>query len=210
MPVEREGQLSIDFAAAAGGAWHSLFPDCSRDSISAPVARQQFGPNKCIEFVVTVQQMLGRIRNAECGDRSQPASQPFGMLPPPLNPIGNLGKRDSPYSGLNLSQPPIRSERLVKPAKTPWMVNGIDCLVVFAMVLIGPHSSPKISGVCGDHTAFACGRHDLVLAERECSDISQRSNRSALVSCPLRLSTVFNQEQAELLCQSADFIHLTR
>ena len=46
------------------------------------------------------------------------------------------------------------------------------------------------------HPTFASGRDDLVLAERKCAGVSERADESTVDARPVRLSAVFDDEDA--------------
>jgi len=83
---------------------------------------------------------------------------------------------------LHLGKPPVRPERLVKPAKTLGMLPIVDSIVTLPVVFKTPCATPGLLVVRGNHSAFSACSHDFVLTERESSSISHRSDRSPLVS----------------------------
>src|SRR5260370_36828580 len=52
--------------------------------------------------------------------------------------------------------------------------------------------------------------HNLVLAKREGSSIAEASNRSPLISCTVRLSTIFDDSETMFASQLDDRVHVAR
>jgi len=78
------------------------------------------------------------------------------------------------------------------------------------MVLELPRLAPKSLVIGCQHTAFATGGHDLVLAEREGRNITQRPDRPSFVGCPMTLCTIFNDLEIILTGQIKNRVHVAR
>src|SRR6266851_1262060 len=82
--------------------------------------------------------------------------------------------------------------------------------MVLSVILETPRPFPKIIVIGGQHTAFPAGGHDFVLAKGEGSGITEASNRPVLISCTVRLSTIFDDPETMFASQLDDWIHVTR
>src|SRR5882762_10741872 len=80
--------------------------------------------------------------------------------------------------------------------------------MVLSVILETPRPFPKFIVIGGQHTAFPTRGHDLVLAKRESSGIAEASYRPTLVSCTMRLSTIFDDLEPILASQLDDRIHV--
>src|SRR5262249_6354942 len=100
-------------------------------------------------------------------------------------PLRQLAQRDSSHGRLDLAQSPVGSKRVVQPPKSGRTSRPVDLVIIFSMVLVGPHALPQIVGVGGDHAALAGGSHDLVLAERKRGCVAERSHGPPSVYCSM-------------------------
>src|SRR6266853_562085 len=82
--------------------------------------------------------------------------------------------------------------------------------MVLSVILEAPRPFPQFIVISGQHTSFAAGRHDLVLAKGEGSSIAEASNRSPLISCTVRLSTIFDDSETMFASQLDDRVHVAR
>src|SRR5579859_741096 len=97
-------------------------------------------------------------------------------------------------------QPP-KSRRRLRPVL-------ISSLIVFSMILETPRPLPQLLIIGGQHTAFPASGHNFVLAKGEGGNIAETSNRSPLISCPMRLSTIFDDFEPMFMSQLDDWIHI--
>src|SRR5215469_3947399 len=85
---------------------------------------------------------------------------------------------------------------------------AVDFVVVFSMVLVGPHALPQIVGVRGDHAALAGRGHDLVLAEGKRGCVTKRPDGPPSVHCSMRLGAILHHFQAPLASKSQNGVYL--
>ena len=60
------------------------------------------------------------------------------------------------------------------------MLPTIDGFIALSVILEGPGARPEVRIVCRQHSAFAAGGEDLVLAERKSIYITDGSDRPPL------------------------------
>src|SRR5437870_4348221 len=80
--------------------------------------------------------------------------------------------------------------------------------MILSVILESPRPFPQFIVIGGQHTAFPTRGHDLVLAKGEGSSIAEASYRPPLVSCTMRLSTIFDDPEPMLASQLDDRIHV--
>jgi len=64
------------------------------------------------------------------------------------------------------------AEALMQPTEARSMLALIDSLPALAVILERPHLRPQLPVIRGDHPTLTAGSHDLVLAERPGSNMS--------------------------------------
>src|SRR3954452_18442969 len=101
---------------------------------------------------------------------------------PRRGPLRHLPQLDPPDRGLHLKHPPVRAEALVQPAEAGRVLTLVNRVPALAVVLVRPDALPQLFVVDGDHSTFAAGGHDLVLAEGPRADVADRADAAPLVA----------------------------
>src|ERR1700678_733641 len=96
----------------------------------------------------------------------------------------------------------------MQPPKALFVLAVVNGIVAFTMVFEAPRALPDLGIIRREHSAFAAGGHDFVLAEREGRNMSQRAHGAALVRRPLSLRAIFDDSQIVLRRQLHDLIHI--
>src|SRR5690606_12015026 len=134
----------------------------------------------------------------------------FGIARASSRPVPHPLELNTPDNALHLGHPPVGAKAVMQPAKARRMVTLIHCIPGFAMILVRPHTLPQIAVIGGDHAALTAGSHDLVLAERPSTNMTNRANRAPLVTGTMGLGTVLDHKQIMLAGQFHDRVHIAR
>src|SRR5690606_6684861 len=88
------------------------------------------------------------------------------------------------------------------------MFPFVDCLPALAVILDRPHLRPQLAVIGGHHPPFTAGSHDLVLAERPCTYVTNRADRAPFVARAMCLGAVFDNLEAMLVYQRHNRVHV--
>src|SRR5271157_6460876 len=89
-----------------------------------------------------------------------------------------------------------------------WLVSAlVHRLVAFSMLFVTPRPAPEQAIVCGNHSTFPSGSHDLVLTERKCIDVAHRAYGPSFVTSAMGLGTVFDNCEVVFARQAYDCVH---
>ena len=127
---------------------------------------------------------------------------------PRRGPLGHSLKLDPADRGLHLEHSPVGSEALVQPAESRRVLTLVHRVPALAVVLVRPDRFPQIFVVDRDHSAFAAGGHDLVLAEGPRADVADRADAAAFVAGAVGLGAVLDHLDAARPRELHDRIHV--
>src|SRR5579859_5116751 len=98
----------------------------------------------------------------------------------------------------------------MQPSKFRRMLAVISTLERFAVVFKAPGAIPDFLVVGCNHSAFAAGRQNLVLATGECGDIPKGANRTVFRRGAESLRAIFDHFDSERARERKDRIHIAR
>src|SRR5271170_1911053 len=137
-------------------------------------------------------------RNSQAGQAGKSLSKRIRVTASGFDPPWHFCEGYAPERRLHLRHSPVGAERLMEPTKTFSVLEAVNGSIVLTMVLETPRALPNLGVVRREHSSFAAGRHNFVLAERKGCDVSDRSDRAAFVQRSLSLCTVFDDSQVVL------------